>query len=78
MKFIEVRFPVAFFWGDVCATNETIEKLNFFIVTYLSFVDDAEDSPLEFFGEFPAIKTQNMKINLMPRHESKRMYASHH
>jgi len=25
-------------------------------VTYLSLVDDADDSPLEFFGEFPAIK----------------------
>lgn len=25
-------------------------------VTYLSLVDEADDSPLEFFGEFPAIK----------------------
>jgi hypothetical protein len=28
-------------------------------VTYLSLVDDADDSPLEFFGEFPAIKDKH-------------------
>lgn len=33
-------------------------------VTYLSFVDDADDSPLEFefFGEFPAIKLKKKEI----------------
>lgn len=31
----------------------------FVIVTYLSLVDEADDSPLEFFGEFPAIKIQH-------------------
>lgn len=30
------------------------------IVAYLSLVDEADDSPFEFFGEFPAIKTREM------------------
>jgi hypothetical protein len=31
-------------------------------VTYLSLVDEADESPLEFFGEFPAIKTTLSKL----------------
>lgn len=32
------------------------------IVTYLSLVDEADDSPLEFFGEFPAINTTRTEL----------------
>lgn len=34
-----------------------------FVVTYLSLVDEADDSPFEFFGEFPAIKKDTKWLN---------------
>lgn len=46
------------FIGCACS-EESLLVIPFVIVTYLSLVDEADDSPLEFFGEFPAIKTQH-------------------